>query len=133
MGPYVLLVPIAGMPRLARPDGSKPRLFNLRIYESHNERAHAKKVEMFNTGELAIFRRTGLTPVFFASTVVGRLMPNLTYMLVFPDDDGRKASWAKFVKDPEWIKLKAVPGFADKEIVSHITNMIMKPTAYSEI
>jgi hypothetical protein len=128
-----LLAAIAGMPRLAKPDPSKPRLFNLRVYESHNERAAAKKVEMFNTAELAIFRRVGLTPVFFASTVVGRAMPNLTYMLVFPDEAGRAAAWDRFRKDPEWLKLKAIPEYADKEIVSNITNMIVTPAAYSEL
>ena len=43
---------IEGQPKLARPDASKSRLFNLRIYESHNERAGKKKIEMFNRGEL---------------------------------------------------------------------------------
>ncbi len=103
------------------------------MYESHNERAAAKKVEMFNTAELAIFRRVGLTPVFFASTVVGPKMPNLTYMLVFPDDAGRKAAWGRFGGDAEWQKLKAIPEYADKEIVSHITNTILTPAAYSEV
>lgn len=128
-----LMLPIAGMPRLVRPDTSRPRLLNLRIYESHNERAAAKKIEMFNTGELAIFRRVGLTPVFFGATVAGAAMPNLTYMLVFPDDAGRTAAWSRFGKDAEWQKLKAVPGFADKEIVSRITNKILTPAPYSEI
>src|SRR5439155_14418546 len=102
-----LLVPIEGMPRLEKPDTSKPRLLNLRIYESHNERAAKKKIEMFNKGELAIFRRVGLTPVFFGETVVGATMPNLTYLLVFPDDAGREAAWNRFRQDPEWLKLKA--------------------------
>lgn len=128
-----LLVAIEGMPRLAKTDAGKPRLMNLRIYESHNERAASKKIEMFNKGELAIFRRVGLTPVFFAQTLVGASMPNLTYMLVFPDDAGRQASWARFVKDEEWLKLRSIPEYADKEIVSHITNKILIPTAYSEI
>jgi hypothetical protein len=128
-----LLAAIEGMPRLAKPDTSKPRLLNLRIYESHNERAGHKKIEMFNKSELAIFRRVGLTPVFFAETLVGAAMPNLTYMLVFPDDAGRQAAWARFVKDDEWLKLKAIPEYADKEIVSHITPKILTPTSYSEI
>jgi NIPSNAP len=128
-----LLTPITGVPKLVRPDTSKPRLLNLRIYENHNERAAAKKVEMFNTGELAIFRRVGLTPVFFASTVVGAAMPNLTYMLVFPDEAGRAAAWNKFRGDAEWNKLRAIPEYADKEIVSRITNKILTPTPYSEI
>ncbi len=128
-----LMVPIEGMPKLEKPDTSKPRLLNLRIYESHNERAAKKKIEMFNQGELAIFRRVGLTPVFFGETVVGADMPNLTYMLVFPDEAGREAAWKRFRDDPEWLKLKAMPEYADKEIVSRITNKILMPTEYSEI
>jgi hypothetical protein len=128
-----LLSPIAGTPRLAPPDTAKSRVLNLRVYESHNERAAAKKVEMFNSAELAIFRRTGLTPVFFASAVAGPRLPNLTYMLVFPDDATRAAAWKRFVADPEWQKLRAVPEYADAEIVSKITNRVLTPTAYSEV
>jgi hypothetical protein len=128
-----LLAAIEGMPKMAKPDTSKARLLNLRIYESHNERANKKKIEMFNKGELAIFRRTGLTPVFFAEAIVGTALPNLTYMLVFPDEEGRKTSWARFVDDAEWKKLKAIPEYADKEIVSRITNKVLTPTDYSEI
>jgi hypothetical protein len=128
-----LLRAIEGMPRLAKTDTGKPRLLNLRFYESHNERAAQKKIEMFNRSELAIFRRVGLTPVFFAEALVGATMPNLTYMLVFPDHTGRQAAWARFIKDDEWQKLRAIPEYADKEIVSHITNKILTPTAYSEL
>jgi hypothetical protein len=128
-----LLSAISGMPKMERPDSSKPRLLNLRIYESHNERSAAKKVEMFEKGELNIFRRVGLAPVFFASAVVGASMPNLTYLLVFPDEAGRKAAWDKFRVDSEWLKIKAIPEYADKEIVSKITNRILTPASYSEI
>jgi hypothetical protein len=128
-----LLAPIPGMPRLERPDTSKPRLFNLRTYESHNERAARKKVEMFDKAELAIFRRVGLTPVFFGEAVAGPAMPNLTYMLVFADDAARQAAWGRFGADPEWQRLRSVPEYADKEIVSHITNRILTPAPYSEV
>jgi hypothetical protein len=128
-----VLTPIAGMPRLVKPETSQPRLLNLRTYESHSERAALKKIEMFNTGEIAIFRKVGLTPVFFGAAVAGALMPNLTYMLVFPDEPQRAAAWNRFRDDVDWKKLRAIPEYADKEIVSHITNRILKPTAYSEI
>ncbi len=128
-----LLLPIPGMQRLEKPDTSKPRLLNLRIYESHNERANQKKIEMFTRGELAIFRRVGLTPVFFAQTLVGPAMPNLTYLLVFPDDAARQAAWARFRDDAEWKKLRAIPEYADKEIVSRITNKLLVPAPFSEI
>jgi len=127
------MVAIEGLPRLVRPDATKPRLFNLRIYESHNERAGKKKIEMFNRGELAIFKRTGLTPVMFAETLSGTLMPNLTYLLVFPNDDARKKAWDTFRADPEWLKLKAVPEYADKEIVLKVTNRLLTPAPYSEL
>jgi hypothetical protein len=128
-----LMMAISGMPRLEKPDASKPRLFNLRIYESHNERAAAKKIEMFNTGELAIFRRVGLKPVFFGEAILGARMPNLTYMLVFDDDEARKQAWGRFGGDKDWQKLRAAPGFADKEIVSKITNKLLTPAACSQI
>lgn len=124
---------IDGFPKLARPDTAKARLLNLRIYESHNERAAAKKIEMFDRHELAIFQRVGLTPVFFAEALGGAKLPNLTYMLVFPDEPGRAAAWNTFRADAEWMKLKAMPEYADKEIVSHITNKILTPEPYSEI
>jgi hypothetical protein len=88
---------------------------------------------MFNKGELAIFRRVGLTPVCFGESVIGAALPNLTYLLVFPDEAGRQAAWQRFRDDPEWLKLKAIPEYADKEIVSRITNKILTPTAFSEI
>ncbi len=128
-----LMIPFAGMPTLVKPDVSKPRLLNLRVYESHNERAGKKKIEMFNKGEIAIFRRVGLTPVFFAETILGSALPNLTYLLVFPDDAGREAAWTKFRDDAEWKKLRAIPEYADKEIVSRITNKLLIPAPYSEI
>jgi hypothetical protein len=124
---------IDGMPKLAKPDTTKSRILNLRIYESPTPEAHAKKVEMFNTGELAIFKRVGLTPVMFGSALSGPRMPNLTYLLVFPDDEARKAAWKKFGPDPEWQTLKAKPGFSDKEIIRKITNILLTPAPYSEI
>ncbi len=128
-----LFAAIEGMSKLAKPDVSKPRILNLRIYESHNERAAKKKIEMFNTREMPIFLRVGLTPVFFGETIIGSKMPNLTYMLVFPDDAERAAAWKRFSADEDWKKLKAIPEYADKEIVSHITNKILTPEPYSEI
>lgn len=128
-----VMAAMEGMPKLVPADATKPRQFQLRTYESHNERAGKKKIEMFNKGEIAIFRRVGLTPMFFAETVVGSAMPNLTYLLVFPDEPTRTAAWNTFRTDPEWVKLKSMPEYADKEIVSKITNRVLMPAAYSEL
>ncbi len=131
-----LMVAFESIPRLELPPAaaeSRPRIFELRIYESHSERAHLKKVEMFNTGEIAIFRRTGLRPVFFGRTLIGSKLPNLTYMLTFDDMAAHDKNWAAFLADPEWKKLSTTPGYTDGEIVSNISNVFLAPTPYSQI
>jgi hypothetical protein len=81
-----LMVAFDGMPHLEKPDfgpRNGDRFFELRIYESHSKKANKKKVEMFNTAEMTIFRRTGLRAVFFGETLIGANLPQLTYMLAF--------------------------------------------------
>jgi NIPSNAP len=114
--------------------GNKPRLFELRTYESHSLKARRMKLEMFGPlGELAIFRRTGLTPVFFGENIVGDRLPSFTYMLVYDDMAAREKAWAAFIDDPEWKTLRARPGFTDAEIVSNISSIVLRPAAYSQI
>ncbi|HVF88358.1 MAG TPA: NIPSNAP family protein [Pyrinomonadaceae bacterium] len=131
-----LMVAFSGMPKLEVPAGvaeKKSRLFELRTYESHSKSASRKKIEMFNTGETALFRRTGLQPVFFGETLIGTKLPNLTYMLTFPDMATRDKNWGTFIADPEWKKMSATPGFTDAEIVTNISSVFLRPTSYSEI
>lgn len=132
-----LLAAAGFMPAIEPPPGAEkkePRLFELRTYRSHSKTASRKKLEMFGPGgELAIFRRTGLQPVFFAETVYGPCMPSLTYMLVFADDASRQKAWGTFVADPEWKKLSATPGFTDAEIVSDIHNVLLRPVSCSQV
>lgn len=132
-----VLAAVPKMPRIEVPAATAakgPRLFELRIYESHNERAHRMKVQMFDQmGELDIFKRVGLTPVFFGRTIAGPRMPNLTYMLVHENFETRQKSWAAFGADAEWKKLRSTPGFGDAEIVSNITTVLLRPAGYSQI
>jgi len=131
-----LLRSIGSVPKIEVPTqtkAGKSRIFELRTYESHSKSANLKKIEMFDTGETALFRRCGLTPVFFGETLVGSRLPNLTYMLVFDDLAARDLAWKTFVGDPEWKKLSSTPGFTDPEIVTDISNQLLRPAAYSQI
>ncbi|MBI3874972.1 MAG: NIPSNAP family protein [Verrucomicrobia bacterium] len=131
-----LMVAFDGIPKLEMPKQTaekKSRLFELRTYESHSKRANKKKIEMFNTGEIGIFRRAGLSPVFFGETLIGTKLPNLTYMLVFSDMAEREKNWDTFRSDPEWKKLSSTPGYTDPEIVTNISNVFLRPAAYSQI
>jgi hypothetical protein len=88
---------------------------------------------MFNEAEIALFKRAGLNPVFFADTVIGTRMPCLTYMLTFANLAELTAHWAAFSGDPEWKALSHKPGNTDAEIVSNITNLYLSPLDCSQI
>ncbi len=120
------------MPQVAVPVKGSNRIFELRIYESHSVIAGQKKIDMFNEGgEIAIFHKTGLTPVFFGETIFGPRMPNLTYMLGFESMSERDAAWDRFIVDPEWIALRDDPTYADT--VSNIADFILRPLPFSQI
>jgi hypothetical protein len=88
---------------------------------------------MFNSGEFDVFEKAGFWQVFYGDTVIGWRMPNLTYMIGFPDLVERAKMWKAFGSAPEWKKLSGSPRYNFEEIVSNITNVILSPTAYSQI
>jgi hypothetical protein len=125
-------VPGIEVPKATATKGA--RMFELRIYESPSELAHRSKTEMFTSmGEVDIFRRTGLTPVFFSKMLVGPRMPNLVYMLTHENLAAREEHWKTFASDPEWKKVASTPGYSDALIVSNITTIFLRPAAYSQI
>ncbi len=130
-----LLRAFSTVPRVRVPAetaGKKPRIFELRMYESHSEAAALKKIEMFNEGgEIALFDRIGLRPVFFGQTLAGPRQPNLVYMTVHADMAAREKAWETFRNDDGWKKLSAEPAFANT--VSATTIVFLRPTAYSQI
>jgi len=119
-------------PKVEVPSTKESRVLQLRIYESHNQFKAKKKVHMFNEGgEIDIFRRTGLNPVFFGETLVGTRLPNLTYMLGFDNREAKEQGWKTFISHPDWKDCKSRPEYADT--VSNITNIMLRPVAGSQI
>ena len=79
-----LLLAFAGIPKIELPafcKDRKPRMFELRTYESHSEVKAQKKVDMFNNGEIQLMRDVGLGPIFFGQALIGANLPHLAYML----------------------------------------------------
>ena len=131
-----LMVAFEGMPRLRVPPATaehRPRMFELRTYESPTPQDHVRKVEMFNNGEFDVFEKAGFWQVFYGDTLIGSRLPNLTYMLCFEDLADRTRKWEAFRSAPEWKKLSSLPRYTFEEIVSNISSIILRPTAYSQI
>ncbi|MCA9132262.1 MAG: NIPSNAP family protein [Planctomycetales bacterium] len=109
----------------------KPRLFELRVYESPTEQLGELKVEMFNAGEVPIFLDSGIQPVFMGQALVGDKLPNLTYMTVYNDDANRQAAWKNFLQHDDWQVLKAVKKYQGTVSKIHKSDWVPKP--YSQL
>jgi hypothetical protein len=129
-----LLVAFDSMKQLAVPPSAaekKPWIFELRTYQSHSESKGINKVEMFNKGEVPLMQEVGLSPVFFAQTMVGSGMPNLVYMLSGENRDEHKKHFKAFADAPAWKKLSSDPQYKDN--VSRIISIFLKRTSASQI
>jgi len=105
------------------------RVYELRIYESANERLGDLKVDMFNDGEVPIFLDCGIQPIFIGQAVVGPFTPSLTYLTVYPNEEARNQAWLDFRVHPDWQVLKEVPKY--KGTVSKIYKYVLSPKPYS--
>lgn len=124
----------SGMPVIEMPAQTarkEPRVFEMRIYESHNEERAALKREMFNSGEMQLMRDIGLAPVFYGEALIGSDVPHLNYLLSAPSAEEHKKHFETFKAHPTWIGMKDLPKF--KDTVSKIISLMLAPTAYSQI
>jgi hypothetical protein len=131
-----LLQSLNVLPQAATPDDAstrKPRIFELRTYQSQSMAARVKKIGMFNNGEIATFQRLGMRPVFIGESIVGPRQPNITYMLSFDSLAEREKLWSAFGSDPEWKKLSAPPELKDSQIVANISNIMLRPLPFSPL
>jgi hypothetical protein len=129
-----LLVAMDCMPLAKVPAGSldnTDRVYELRVYESPNERLGNLKVEMFNSGEVPIFLACGIQPIFIGQSVVGPFTPSLTYLTMYANEAAREAAWKAFLVHPDWMKLKDVARY--QGTVSKIHKYVLVPKAYSQM
>jgi NIPSNAP len=131
-----LMIAFEGWPRLVVPPATAQhgkRVFQLRTYESPSQQDHVVKVEMFHKGEFEVFQRAGFWQVFFGDTLIGPRLPQLTYMISYSDISEMDAKWDAFRADPQWKKLSALPRYSSESIVSNISNLLLRPTSFSQI
>lgn len=121
-----------GCPTVEAPTRSPERVIQLRRYFSPNLDRNRAKRNMFDVrGELDLFRRCSMAPVFFSETIFGTVLPNVTYMLSFENDEARRAAWKKFVEHPDWKQMSGEKEF--ENTATRILNLFLKPAPSSDI
>lgn len=125
-----LMWSLSGYPDIQAPRTGR-RIFELRVYESHNEHKALLKVEMFNRAELDIFKQVHLDGVFYGEAISGAQLPNLTYMLAYSDDAEKKRNWDAFGKNADWNVLRKDERY--KDTVSKIHSTMLTPAECSQI
>ena len=129
-----MLVSMDCMTQLHVPEGTlgnSERVYELRVYESPNERLGDLKVDMFNSGEVPIFLDSGIQPIFIGKAVVGPQTPNLTYLTMYPSEKARKEAWVAFRSHPDWKVLSKVEKY--KGTVSRIDKFVLIPIEGSQM
>jgi hypothetical protein len=126
-----LLWAFEGHPRMTPPsEKAEGRMYELRTYESPSEERAINKLAMFNGGEIPMFGKAGMPPVFFGEAVAGNDLPHLTYMIYHGAEDP-KGHWMAFQGGEEWKKMSTDPVYKDN--VSKITNRFLRPVAGSQL
>ena len=64
--------------------------------------------------------------------MIGDSNNDLYYILEWESLADREAKWNAFVTDPEWMAIRGETE-KDGQLVSHITNLMLSPTAYSRM
>ena len=127
-----LSIAFEGFPKIVAPP-KEPRILQIRTYESANENNHIRKVEMFHQGEFRIFNEAGARGVFYADNLIGTRTPSLSYMLCHKDLAALTENWKRFSSHPDWKKISSNPRYSSEPIVSRVDDLILTPTAYSQI
>jgi hypothetical protein len=110
---------------LAAQTAGDETVYELRIYHTNPGKLEPL-LKRFREKETAIFVRMGMHPVGYWTPDDDPLKGNaLIYILRHKSRAAATESWAKFSKDPEWVKLKAETeangAFVEKHDVTFMT------------
>jgi hypothetical protein len=105
-------------------------IYEWRVYEVAPGKMGNLNNQFQNT-TLKLFEKHGMKVIGFWETVIGT-SNNLYYMLAFDNLGHREKAWAEFQSDPEWIKTRQESA-KEGPVTLKITNMILRPTAYSPL
>jgi hypothetical protein len=106
-------------------------IYELRIYHCAPGRLAALN-KRFETITLNFWKKYGIEPVGFWTTLIGDSNQSLTYILKWGSLAEREQKWNAFASDPEWLARRA-ESEAEAIIVERIENSFLTPTSYSAL
>jgi len=106
-------------------------IYELRVYRATSGRM-PELLSRFERETVRIWKRHGIRPVGFWTTVVGESSQDLTYMLAWKSLAEREKRWGAFLADPEWL---AVESSSEKDgpLYETISNQLLAPTSFSAL
>ena len=106
-------------------------IHEMRIYEVVPGRM-PDMLARFRDHTTRIWKRHGIIPVAFWTTLIGESNNELTYILAWDSLAARETQWTAFATDPEWLRVKAETE-KNGMLVAKIRNQILAPTDFSAI
>ncbi len=106
-------------------------LYELRVYTALPGRM-PDLLARFKDHTVSIWRKHGIIPVGFWTTLIGRSTSELTYILAWNSLADREIKWAAFESDKEWLHVRD-ESEKDGPIVASISNQILRPTSFSAL
>jgi len=108
----------------------KQRFFELRTYIAGPGKMDALNAR-FRTHTTKLFKKHGMESVgYWMPTAGDNADHTLIYLMAYPSQEAREASWKAFGGDADWVKAK---GDSEKEgkLAAKVTSVFLTPTDYS--
>jgi hypothetical protein len=106
-------------------------LYELRVYHAAPGKLPAI-VKRFADHTLKFWDRYGIRQVGFWTVLIGENNHDLYYLLEWESLAEREQKWNAFASDADWIKVRAETE-KDGPLLTHFSNSILTPTAYSKL
>ncbi|MFT5498447.1 MAG: hypothetical protein ACI9TH_003860 [Kiritimatiellia bacterium] len=104
-----------------------PKFFELRTYHTHPGKLDALHAR-FSDHTIPLFTKHGMTNVAYWTP---KDQPEtLIYLMGYPSQEAREASWKAFMNDPDW-KTAYAASTADGKLVAKVESVYLAPTDYS--
>lgn len=108
------------------------RTFELRIYHCQPGKLPNLNTR-FKDHTLKLFEKHGIQNIaYFESEVPEGKQADLVYFIAHKSPEAAKKSWADFIADPEWVKVRD-NSEKDGKILTGIESVYMKPLSFSKI